>query len=146
MLPQEKRILLPQDLKPVKTLEEYKGIGGLAGLQKARGLKPQQVIDLVKQSGLRGRGGAGFSTGVKWQTVFDDPSSTKYVVCNAAEGEPGTYKDRYLIGKNPYWVLEGMLIAAHAMKSPAAVIGIKKSLSIRSSGCERPLPNSRRRE
>lgn len=129
MLPQEKRILLPQDLKPIKTLEEYKAIGGLVGLQKARSLTSQQTIDLVKQSGLRGRGGAGFPTGVKWQTVFDDPSSTKYVVCNAAEGEPGTYKDRYLLGKNPYWVLEGMLIAAHAMKAPAAVIGTKKKFT-----------------
>ena len=129
MLPQEKRILLPQDLKPIKALEEYKAIGGLAGLQKARRLTPQQTIDLVKQSGLRGRGGAGFPTGVKWQTVFDDPSSTKYVVCNAAEGEPGTYKDRYLLGKNPYWVLEGMLIASHAMSARAAVIGIKKKFT-----------------
>src|SRR3989338_8732477 len=129
MLPQEKRILLPQDLEPVKTLAEYKAIGGLVGLRKARGLTPQQTIDLVKQSGLRGRGGAGFPTGVKWQTVFDDPSSTKYVVCNAAEGEPGTYKDRYLISKNPYWVLEGMLIPPHAMKAPAAVIGTKKKFT-----------------
>ena len=129
MLPQEKRILLPQDLVPVKTLAEYKAIGGLVGLRKARGLTPQQTIDLVKESGLRGRGGAGFPTGVKWQTVFDDPSSTKYVVCNAAEGEPGTYKDRYLISKNPYWVLEGMLIAARAMKAPAAVIGTKKKFT-----------------
>lgn len=128
-MPQEKRILLPQDLKPVKTLEEYKAIGGLVGLEKARSLTPQQAIDLVKQSGLRGRGGAGFPVGVKWQTVYDDPSSTKYVVCNGAEGEPGTYKDRYLLGKNPYWVLEGMLIAAHAMQAPAAVIGTKKKFT-----------------
>lgn len=129
MLPQEKRILLPQDLKPIKSLEEYRAIGGLVGLEKARSLTPQQVIDTVKQSGLRGRGGAGFPVGVKWQTVYDDPSSTKYVVCNGAEGEPGTYKDRYLLGKNPYWVLEGMLIAAHAMKAPAAVIGTKKKFT-----------------
>ena len=129
MLPQEKRILLPQDLKTVKTLEEYRGTGGLAGLQKARSLGPQQAIDVVKQSGLRGRGGAGFPVGVKWQTVYDDPSTTKYVVCNGAEGEPGTYKDRYLISKNPYWVLEGMLIAAHAMKAPAAIIGTKKKFT-----------------
>lgn len=130
MLSQGKRILLPPDLKPVKTLAEYQAIGGLAGLEKARHMTPQQVIDLVKQSGLRGRGGAGFPTGVKWQTVFDDPSSTKYVVCNAAEGEPGTYKDRYLLGKNPYWVLEGMLIAARAMNAPAAVIGTKKKFTL----------------
>lgn len=129
MPPPEKRILLPQNLKPVQTLEEYKAIGGLQGLEKAQRLKPQEVIDVVKQSGLRGRGGAGFPTGVKWQTVYDDPSSTKYVVCNAAEGEPGTYKDRYLLGKNSYWVLEGMLIAAHAMSAPAAVIGIKKKFT-----------------
>ncbi len=126
MLPQERRILLPLDLRPVKTLEEYKALGGLLGLERARALSPPQVIDVVKQSGLRGRGGAGFPTGVKWQTLYDDPSTTKYVVCNAAEGEPGTYKDRYLLGKNPYRVLEGMLIAAHAMNATAAVIGIKK--------------------
>src|SRR3989338_4590816 len=126
MLPQEKRILLQQDLVPVKTLAEYKAIGGLVGLRKARGLTPQQTIDLVKESGLRGRGGAGFPTGVKWQTVFDDPSHTKYVVCNFAEGEPGTYKDRYLISKNPYQLIEGLMIVSYVVEARQAFIGVKK--------------------
>lgn len=129
MSPLEKRILLPPDLKPINSLEQYRALGGLKGLPKARAMTSQAVIDEVKKAGLRGRGGAGFPTGVKWQTVHDDPSSTKYVVCNGAEGEPGTFKDRYLMLKNPYPILEGMLIAAHAVKAKAAIIGTKQKFT-----------------
>lgn len=121
----ERRILLPQDLKPLNNIQEYKAQGGLKGLEKARSMKPQDVINEVKKSGLRGRGGAGFPTAIKWQTVADDPAAKKFVVCNMAEGEPGTYKDRYLISKNPYLVLEGMLIVAYAIDAQRAILGTK---------------------
>jgi NADH-quinone oxidoreductase subunit F len=79
---------------------------------------------------LRGRGGAGFPTAQKWQTLAKHPCSTRYVVCNAAEGEPGTFKDRYLIRKNPYAVIEGLIIAARTIQAQAAYIAIKHSFEI----------------
>ncbi|MGE0268272.1 MAG: NADH-ubiquinone oxidoreductase-F iron-sulfur binding region domain-containing protein [Candidatus Omnitrophota bacterium] len=125
----ETRVLLPQDLKPVKSLKEYKAQGGFTGLEKARKMTSEELIDFVTEAGLRGRGGAGFPTGIKWDTVYMEESKKKYVVCNFAEGEPGTYKDRYLISKNPYLMFEGMLIAAHAVKAKQAIVGTKKKFS-----------------
>src|SRR3954468_16909950 len=89
-------------------------------LDRAYALKPEEIVEELKRSGLRGRGGAGFPTGVKWGSVASHSCKTRYVVCNAAEGEPGTFKDRFLIRHNPYAVIEGILIAAH-------VVGAKKS-------------------
>lgn len=126
MHPLEKRVLLPQNLENLNSLAEYKAAGGLQGLAKARSMPQQDVINEVKKAHLRGRGGAGFPTAIKWQTVKDDFEADKYVVCNMAEGEPGTYKDRYLLLKNPYIVFEGMLIAAHAVGAKKAILGTKK--------------------
>ena len=122
---QEIRTLIPKDLKPINTFVEYKAQGGLKGLERAHKMSSREVIDEVKKAGLRGRGGAGFPTAIKWTTVFEDPCATKFVVCNGSEGEPGTYKDRYLLQKNPYQLVEGMLIAAHAVKAQGAIIGLK---------------------
>ena len=123
--PQEKRVLLPADLQPIRSLKEYREKGGLIGLNKARSMPPKDVIELVKRSGLRGRGGAGFPTAVKWEGLLNDPSETKYTVCNGSEGEPGTFKDRYLIRKNPYQLLEGIVIAAYAVSAKQAFLGLK---------------------
>lgn len=130
MLPQEKRVLLPQDLKPIESLEDYEACGGLKGLAKARSLNSEEIIEWVKRAGLRGRGGAGFPTAIKWHTVYHDPSVTKYLVCNFSEGEPGTFKDRYLIMRNPYQLIEGMLIAAEAIKAKQGIIGIKHMYTV----------------
>ena len=89
----------------VASLEAYVASGGGRALAKALTMSPDQIIAVVTFSGLRGRGGAGFPTGVKWNTVARDPCPTKYLVCNGAEGEPGTFKDRMLIRRNPYQVL-----------------------------------------
>src|SRR5438552_10293460 len=86
-----------------------------SALERAYALTPEAILDELKRSGLRGRGGAGFPTGVKWSSVASHACRTRYVVCNAAEGEPGTFKDRFLIRANPYAVLEGLLIAAHVV-------------------------------
>jgi NADH-quinone oxidoreductase subunit F len=110
---------------PVGSLDEYVDGDGGRGLAAALQQPAEVTIEEVRRSGLRGRGGAGFPTGIKWQTVRDDPCLTKYVVCNAAEGEPGTFKDRWLLRMNPYQVLEGLAIAAHTVGAQKAYLGIK---------------------
>ena len=94
-------------------------------LALARESGPEWVVDEVRRSGLRGRGGAGFPTGMKWRSVREDPNATTYVVCNAAEGEPGAFKDRWLLRHDPYAVLEGLAIAAIAVGASGAWIGMK---------------------
>jgi NADH-quinone oxidoreductase subunit F len=111
--------------EPVPSLDAYVESGGGRGFGAALERKPEEVIEEIRRSGLRGRGGAGFPTGIKWRTVREDPCPTKYVVCNAAEGEPGTFKDRWLLRMNPYQVLEGLGIAAYAVGAKGAYIGIK---------------------
>ena len=118
-------ILLPEDGRPVDSLDAYRRQGGGEGLEKARAMAPEDVIAMVKDSGLRGRGGAGFPAAFKWNGVRSDPSEKKYFVCNGSEGEPGTYKDRYLIQKNPYQLIEGILIAVYAIGVEKAFLGLK---------------------
>ncbi len=97
------------------SLDDYAAHGGWTGLDAARAMAPQDVVDIVKASGLRGRGGAGFPTGIKWQTVLDAPGDRKYIVCNADEGDSGTFADRMLMEGDPFCLIEGMAIAAHAV-------------------------------
>jgi len=94
-------------------LEAYMGIGGYQGLKKALEIGPQEVIQTVKDSKLRGRGGAGFTTGTKWAGTPQGQET--YVVCNEDEGEPGNSKDRYIMENNPILMIEGMTIAAYAV-------------------------------
>ena len=97
------------------SISDYRETGGWAGLTKARELTPSVVIQLMVESGLRGRGGAGFPTGVKWKTVLDAEADRKFVVCNADEGDSGTFADRMAMEGDPYQLLEGMAIAGHAV-------------------------------
>ncbi|MGH2732914.1 MAG: NADH-ubiquinone oxidoreductase-F iron-sulfur binding region domain-containing protein [Actinomycetota bacterium] len=115
--------LLPE--QPVGSLDEYLHQGGGDALAIARALDPGEVAAMVKASGLRGRGGAGFPAGVKWEALRSDPQSPKYLCCNGAEGEPATFKDRFLIRKNPYLLVEGVAIAAYAAGADAAFIALK---------------------
>jgi NADH:ubiquinone oxidoreductase subunit F (NADH-binding) len=117
--------LLPE--RPLESLAEYVDGGGGVGLQRARAMSPGALVQEVQLSRLRGRGGAGFSTGTKWASVVFGGGGTRYAVCNAAEGEPGTFKDRALMRANPYVVLEGLLIAAHAVDAEAAYLAMKAS-------------------
>ena len=96
-------------------LGDYAAHGGWAGLDAARALTPAVVVAIVKDSGLRGRGGAGFPTGIKWQTVLEAKGAEKFIVCNADEGDSGTFADRMLMEGDPYCLIEGMAIAAHAV-------------------------------
>jgi NADH-quinone oxidoreductase subunit F len=111
------------------SFDEYVGAGGGRGLERALAMAPQQVIDEVSLSGLRGRGGAGFPTGRKWLAVRSTGTGPRYVVCNAAEGEPATFKDRLLIRQNPYRLLDGVQIASHAVGAEHAFIGLKETFT-----------------
>ena len=94
------------------TLDFYlKNQRGYEGLRKALTLKPNDIIEQVKASGLRGRGGAGFPTGLKWQFVLKDTPKPKYICCNADESEPGTFKDHVLMERNPHLLIEGCAIS-----------------------------------
>jgi NADH-quinone oxidoreductase subunit F len=120
------RVLHPQ---PIVSFEEYLVRRGGSGLETASALTPDAIIEEIGASGLRGRGGAGFPTGTKWRTVADNRSAREAttVVVNAAEGEPGTFKDRTILRINPYQVVEGALIAARAVGSDQIIFGIKHS-------------------
>lgn len=101
----------------------YEKNGGYQALRKAIAqIAPADLTDMVKQSGLRGRGGAGFSTGTKWSFIPKDPKLPKYLVCNSDESEPGTFKDRLLIEHDPHQVLEGMILASYAIGAQLAFI------------------------
>lgn len=96
------------------TLAGYRATGGYTGLERAAAMKPEDIVALVRESGLTGRGGAGFPTGRKWQMVAEAPGAPKTIVCNADEGEPGCFKDRTLLDHDPHAIIEGMAIAALA--------------------------------
>ena len=123
-------------------IAEYKRLGGFTALSICLKVKTKaEVIDIIKNSGLRGRGGAGFSTGTKWQLVSNAVSDTKYVICNGDEGDPGAFMDRMLLESYPFRVIEGIIIAAYAVGAnkglfyiraeyPLALIRIREALSI----------------
>ena len=107
------------------SLEDYEAGGGWAGLARARKMNAADVIKEVTQSGLRGRGGAGFPAGIKWRTVLNAPGNRKYIVCNADEGDSGTFADRMLMEGDPFALIEGMAIAAHAVGAGQGYIYVR---------------------
>ncbi len=112
------------DLDEYRYIKGYENKSGYKVLAKALKMKPQEIIDEVKESGLRGRGGAGFPTGVKWGFLPNN-DNTRYLLCNADEGEPGTFKDRMMMERAPHQLIEGMVISAFAVKSPKSYIYIR---------------------
>ncbi len=110
---------------PVNTLAEYVSAGGGSGIERARILGRRATIDEIARSGLRGRGGGGFPTGQKWAGVAAQLGDRRYLVCNGAEGEPGTFKDRALIRANPYQLVEGIAIAAFAIDASEVFVCLK---------------------
>jgi NADH-quinone oxidoreductase subunit F len=107
------------------TLAGYKAHGGYTGWDKARQMEPAAITDEVKKSNLRGLGGAGFPTGMKWSFIPKDHTGPVYLVVNADEGEPGTIKDRYILERDPHALIEGMLIAARAIRSKVGFVYIR---------------------
>jgi formate dehydrogenase iron-sulfur subunit len=108
-----------------RSSEDYEAHRGIAGLRRALGMTPAQVVQEVTDSGLRGRGGAAFPTGIKWKTVLDAPGPQKYIVCNADEGDSGTFADRMLMEGDPFMLLEGMTIAGYAVGASEGYIYVR---------------------
>ena len=123
---------------PIDSIGDYRAAGGGEGLAKARALGPDDTIATIERARLRGRGGAGFPTGVKWRGVAAaDPGQRRFLVCNAAEGEPGTFKDRALMRWNPYQLLEGIAIAAFAIGADEAHIAPQERYTAELAALER---------
>jgi NADH:ubiquinone oxidoreductase subunit F (NADH-binding) len=120
--------VLPE--RRIESIADYASFGGGRGLARSRDLTGDEVIAELTRAGLRGRGGAGFPTGAKWRSILRGGGQHHYAVCNAAEGEPGTFKDRALIRSNPYQVIEGLVIAARTVGASEAFLGIKESFQI----------------
>ncbi|MDQ0467297.1 formate dehydrogenase beta subunit [Labrys wisconsinensis] len=108
-----------------RSFEDYQAHGGLEGLRKAIEIGPAAIVEAVTQSGLRGRGGAGFPTGIKWKTVADAKADRKYIVCNADEGDSGTFADRMLMEGDPFCLIEGMAIAGIATGATKGFVYIR---------------------
>src|SRR5690606_5467596 len=107
------------------SLQDYAAHEGLQGVRRALSLSPQQIVDEIIESGLRGRGGAAFPTGIKWKTVLGTPSDQKYIVCNADEGDSGTFSDRLIMEGDPYVLIEGMIIAGLAVGATYGYIYVR---------------------
>lgn len=122
----EYKLLLEHAHDPAyATLAGYQAKGGYAALKKAASMERQAIIDEVKASGLRGRGGAGFPTWIKWNGIPKEKNGKHYLICNADEGEPGTFKDKQLMEQTPFLLIEGMTIAAFATQADAGYIYIR---------------------
>ncbi len=120
----EMRVLLQNIGKESQiSIDEYEKNGGYEAIKKAiPSIPPSQLIEMVKQAGLRGRGGAGFATGVKWSFIPKNEEIPKYLVCNSDESEPGTFKDRLIIEKDPHQLIEGITLASYAIGAKTAFI------------------------
>lgn len=117
--------LILRSIKDLHTIDVYEANGGYSSLRKALGMKPEEVIEVVKKSNLRGRGGACFPTGLKWTFMPKQTTKAKYLCVNGDESEPGTFKDRQIFEVNPHLMIEGTVIACYAMGITAAYIYIR---------------------
>ncbi|MBP6335158.1 MAG: NADH-quinone oxidoreductase subunit NuoF [Bacteroidia bacterium] len=122
-----KKILLKHDSVPgIQSYEVYRREGGYASVEKAvKTMSPEAIVEEVKKSGLRGRGGAGFPTGMKWSFLAKPEGVARYLVCNADESEPGTFKDRYLMERIPHLLIEGMITSSFALGAHTSYIYIR---------------------
>ncbi|NDC31445.1 MAG: NADH-quinone oxidoreductase subunit F, partial [Bacteroidetes bacterium] len=122
-----KKILLKNEhVEGIQGYETYRRTGGYASVEKAvKTMTPEAIVEEVKKSGLRGRGGAGFPTGMKWSFLAKPEGVERYLVCNADESEPGTFKDRYLMEKIPHLLIEGMITSSFALGAHTSYIYIR---------------------
>jgi NADH-quinone oxidoreductase subunit F len=125
-VPEHRLVSIHCDVVDPRDIRTHLDRGGFGALEKARGsMTPEQVIGAVKTSGLRGRGGAGFGCGAKWELTGNASGNEKYLICNADEGEMGTFKDRFILAKDPFTLIEGMAIAAHAIGAKTAYLYLR---------------------
>src|SRR5690606_20560586 len=121
-----KLLLTLIDVPGIQTYEVYRQKGGYRAVEKAlKTLTPDEVVEEVKASGLRGRGGAGFPTGMKWSFLAKPEGVPRYLVCNADESEPGTFKDRYLMTHIPHALIEGMIVSSYALGAHTSYIYVR---------------------
>ncbi|OGO32122.1 MAG: NADH dehydrogenase [Chloroflexi bacterium RBG_16_56_11] len=133
----QKRLIIGNNgLIDPTSIEDYLAIGGYAALAKALKMTPEKIIDEVKKSGLRGRGGAGFPAGSKWETTRKAHGDAKYVIANADEGDPGAFMDRALVEGNPHSILEGIIIGAYAIGAHQGFVYIRNEypLAVKNTG------------
>lgn len=127
-----------------ESIEEYIAVGGYEALGKALlDMKPQDVVQEIKNSGLRGRGGAGFPTGLKWELASRAKGSPKYIICNADEGEPGTFKDRLILEGDPHKIIEGMIISGYAVGANKGYIYIRGEYELSIERLEKAISQAR---
>jgi NADH-quinone oxidoreductase subunit F len=143
--PREKRIIFKNIDRPGWTndIHCYLQDGGYEELKKALTMKPQQIVNEVKIAGVRGRGGAGFPCGVKWGFIRPGETKPIYLICNADEAEPGTFKDRYIIHQDPHQLLEGMIISCFAVNARLAYIYIRGEFPVGAKILERAIDEAR---
>jgi len=120
-----KLLLEKAHVEGIRYFETYRREGGYRSVEKAFKMAPADIVEEVKKSGLRGRGGAGFPTGMKWSFLAKPEGVPRYLVCNADESEPGTFKDRYLMEFIPHLLIEGMIVSAFALGSNVSYIYIR---------------------
>src|SRR3569832_2197983 len=121
-----KQLLLDKlSVSGIQTLEVYRKEGGYSALEDALKKKPDEITEEVKKSGLRGRGGAGFPTGMKWSFLAKPEGVSRYLVCNADESEPGTFKDRFLMTYIPHLLIEGMIVSSFALGANTSYIYVR---------------------
>ncbi|MFV0369299.1 MAG: formate dehydrogenase beta subunit [Hyphomicrobiaceae bacterium] len=127
------------------SMDDYRAHGGYKGLEAALDMEPAEIVDVVTKSGLRGRGGAGFPTGIKWKTVHDCAPGQKYIVCNADEGDSGTFADRMIMEGDPFVLIEGMTIAAVAVGATKGYIYLRSEYPHAAAALEEALHKARQR-
>src|SRR6187399_3491422 len=122
----QKILLEKAHVEGIRSYEVYRREGGYRSVEKAlKTMSPEAIVEEVKKSGLRGRGGAGFPAGMKWSFIAKPEGVPRYLVCNADESEPGTFKDRYLMERNPHILIEGMIISSFALGANTSYIYIR---------------------
>ena len=120
------KLLLEKDhVEGIRFYETYRREGGYKSVEKAFKMSPADIVEEVKKSGLRGRGGAGFPTGMKWSFIAKPEGVPRHLVCNADESEPGTFKDRYLMEFIPHLLIEGLIVSSYALGSNVTYIYIR---------------------
>src|SRR3712207_4768475 len=116
------------NVEGIQSIDVFKQKGGYRAVEKALKMTPEEIVEEVKKSGLRGRGGAGFPTGMKWSFIAKPEGVPRYLVCNADESEPGTFKDRYLMSTTPHTLIEGMIVSSYALGANTAYIYVRGEL------------------